>query len=179
MNIELLYQETIQKLRDNRRPLHKILPEQFDFFIQKINQNPPLETNELKKILCILAHSYSLYPPLVELIERELNKEHANDIYIALLHVSLAQIVPLKEREGITPSPLFFNALKNLLQKNDDEIVYWCLNIIEAMGPEAKKLVKTLNQIRPKSLFTYGKMKQENKKLIQIILKKWDEGYAE
>lgn len=138
MNIDQKYQEILQELKNNQRPIVNFTKVELNDF--KNIWEESLSNNfidKIRKILCIVDHTKLLNNQnLDEQIVKTLKIDNP-EVRIFALACSQRQIIEKMQLEGVSkaPTPLI-NALNLILETNSDqEVLEWILRTVERLGP--------------------------------------------
>lgn len=179
--IDVLYLETIEKLKNNQRPLLK-LDEEFVFILIEAFENLKLKTNqelelELKKILCLLSHTQNFSLKFLkyfkEICENKLKFKLTDDLIIYYLTASEKQIISPFLKEG-HPLPEFYVLyLKSLLKHSNPEVLEWTLRTISSTGPFTKLFKIEIRNLKPKLHLIFNKHQRWAFEIIDFLEKEW------
>lgn len=180
MILEKLYQETIEKLKRDERPLIKLTEEliaelksEWQKAISGVNNNGILDEEKLKKIMCILDNTQNMSAQFNELFFTTLAKLKEGDLLIYTLAASQKHVVEEALKTGVMIPGIYFDQLKKLLESKNPEVLEWTLRTIETMGPLSMRFKNEVKNIRPSFLKMFNQHQKSALQIVELLEKQW------
>ena len=177
MTINELYQDTIEKLKRDARPLIKLTPElilDIKNEWQKILSEKNLDESALKKILCILDNTQNMTSELNELFIKTFEKVTSPDLLIYVLAASQKHVIAESLRTGNMITSAYLEKLKELLKNKNPEVLEWTLRTIETMGPLSLRFVAEVQAAKPGVNKFLNKHLKSSSQIISLMEKQWE-----
>jgi len=181
MDYETLYNETIEKLKQNQRPKIKLSKEEINQLaaiwsdlLEKWNsQRKDNVTLQIHKILCILDNTQTLSGVFSPLIIKTLKMPFDQETLIYTLGASQKHIISKKGLDGEPVPGEFIQALKIVLDTKDPELLEWSLRTIEQLGNQSVKLKKEILEKKPSIFGLLNIHKKTTRHIIKLLEKRW------
>ncbi|MGZ3788641.1 MAG: hypothetical protein ACXVLQ_08970 [Bacteriovorax sp.] len=180
MDYQELYQETIEKLKRNERPLIKLTPELVEDLRtewQKALEGATIDEASLEKILCILDNTQNTSQEFNECFFTTMEKLHDQlpdgDLLIYTLAASQKHVVAHALRTGIMIHGDYFLSLKKFLKSKNPEVLEWTLRTIESMGPLSLRFKNEVREAKPGFLKLFNQHQQAAFQIIELLEKQW------
>lgn len=177
MDIESVYQEVMGKLKNNQRPLLKLTPDNFAFYLETLQaylKSTPLDLSNAHKVLLILGHGQSgdlrFEGPLLGLMS---HPEATSSLIISALSASQIHLIKQAKLEGRRASFAYLEALKKLLYHADPEVVEWSLRTLDQLGGQGILLKEDLRKIRPGISAVFNQHKKNIQQIVDMLLKRF------
>jgi hypothetical protein len=174
-----VYQETIEKLKNDRRPQVILTPEllaelraEWEKALatgsDKVSQN---ET--IKRILCILDNSQTTTSEFNELFFRTLKEIKDHELVVYALSASQKHVIANSFKTGTMISFEYFEILKNLIHDKNPEVKEWALRTVEGLGPMGLRLQKEVLAAKPGLMKIFNKHQKASSQIIEYLEKEW------
>jgi len=177
MDIDLAYQDVLEKLKNNQRPLLKFTPSEYQYFISELTDSinsEKLNDHKVEKILCLLGHTrggdLNLEGSLTSILSSP--KMNPRNLIFALAAAEI-HLIKQSKLEGRRVGHEFIEVLRNLLFHPHIEVVEWCLRTVDLLGGQAIILKKDLIKIRPGFFAIFNKHKRNIRSIIDMLLKRF------
>lgn len=174
MNIDQIFEKTINDLKQEKRPLHPFSPEDHQelkaYWHEQLAQQ---NLKEINKVLCLLEHSQTYSSECDELFIRSLKEIQDTQTLVFLLSASAKHIVTRSQRDGQRIAFAFIEALKELLSHQDPEVLEWVLRVIDQLGNQALILRPEIIKQKPSLLSVFNKHKKNSRMIIEMLEKRW------
>lgn len=176
MNIEELYTDTIDKLKNNVRPHVKLTP---DLILELKNKwqeaisKASVDESMLKKILCILDNTQNMSSEFNEQFIETFKKVKNHDLLIYTLAASQKHVIAEALRSGQMISIEYFEQLKILLKSKNPEVLEWTLRSIESMGPLSMRLKQDVREVKPSFLKLFNTHQKSALQIVELLEKQW------
>ncbi|MFT6070494.1 MAG: hypothetical protein ACJAT2_003176 [Bacteriovoracaceae bacterium] len=170
MNIEKLYDEIIDDLKQGKRGLRKLTASQIEGLINNWNRD------QLKLILCILDHSIEDLVCFDEPLIKAILEETEPELLIFLLGAAQKHSIAARAKDGFPPSSDFLNALKYVLASpliKNPEVLEWTLRTIEQLGMKSILFKKQILELKPGLGSLFNQHKKSSRQLIEHLEKRW------
>ncbi len=177
MKYQDIYAETINKLKNNQRPLVKLTPdliEELKDIWQAALLSESIDEASLKKILCILDNSQNMTSSFNELFFSSLDKVNNFEIIIYLLSASQKHVVGEALKSGQMIPIIYFEQLKKLLKSKNPEVLEWTLRTIEVLGPLSLRLKNEVRQVKPGFFSRINQHQKASYQIIELLEKQWE-----
>lgn len=180
MNYQILYQETLEKLKRGERPLIKLNPELIAH-LQKAwgeaLEQEELNAAALKQILCILDNTQNTRREFNGHFFTTLEKLRVHPKYDELLIYTLGasqkHVVSEALKSGVMIPAVYFDHLKKILETKNPEVLEWTLRTIESMGPLSLRLQKEVRALRPSVLKLFNEHQKAAFLIVDFLEKEW------
>lgn len=173
--IEQVYQETIEKLKKEHRPLIK-LDLEFEEELKK-KWTKALEDNdhhEIRKVLCLLDNTQNTSGAFEELFSNSLLKIDDPEMIVLVLGTSSKHMIVHAQKQARAINPEFTQALLSHLKTEDPEVLEWVLRTLEQYGPQSLRFKNDILKARPGILAFMNQHKKNSKQIIELLEKRWD-----
>jgi Fe-S-cluster formation regulator IscX/YfhJ len=175
--LEVLYEQTILKLKNNERPLIRLTPELIKDLKAEWNKaiDPEnVDSVALKKILCILDNTQNMTSELNEQFIKTLKKVKDQDLLIYTLAASQKHVINESLRTGNMISQEYLEKLKELLKNKNPEVVEWTLRTIETMGPLSLRFMNDVKNINLGFFKFLNKHNKSSEQIISLMKLQWE-----
>lgn len=175
MNIDELYQQTIDQLRGDRRAHLTFNQAQSERLRSEFHHAClQADTKSLTKILCLLEHAQVLRPLFdAEFLMAFAQFDHRPDLLILLLGTFKKQAIEARQKNGERLPFALLQALERLIEHPHPEVFEWVVRTIESMGSQSLYFQKILRKKRPNFLTSLNRHNKNAKMIIDLMLKKW------
>ena len=174
MNLEKEFNSTIEKLKNNERPLLKYTSIQFE---ELNNTWTNLLSNEnyseLFKVFCLLDNTQNYSDIFSENIFKTFDLTSDPQVIIYNLSAASKHIIAYNHQLGNRAPHDLVMKLKELLSHRDPEVLEWTLRTIEQLGSQALFLKDDIIKSRPGILAIFDKHKKASKQIIEMLEKRW------
>ncbi len=183
--IDLIYAQIIEKLKDGHRPHIEIDGELFEQITKKWQKvldgqkGQQVGLSELNKVFFILDHARSPQRGLTPLFCQTLDEisegpTESNETLIFTLGAAIKHIVELSQVSGNLIHYEFIEVLKKRLRNTKNpEILEWILRLIESMGRQGIKLQKEVRQAKPSILKALNPHSRAGRQIIDLLERQW------
>lgn len=174
-----LYRETIEKLRQGHRPQIKLTPELLTDLkgewekILAEGTDKALQSETLKKILCILDNSQNSTAEFNELFIKTLKNIKDHELIVYALSASQKHVVAESLKTGTMISFEYFEVLKNLIKDKNPEVKEWALRTIESLGPMSLRLKNEVLAAKPGLMKLFDKHQKASSQIIEYLENEW------
>lgn len=173
--IEDTYQETLEKLKKEIRPIIQLSAEEIEICLETWNSLLEQEAPEKDffPLLCILDHakrgSLKFSQPIKATLENRTEKE----LLLHTLSASHKVIIEECQRQGDRIPGDFILALKTTLDHSSPEVVEWTLRTIEALGHQSILLKEEVIKRRPGLSSLFNKHRLASQQLVDYLIERW------
>lgn len=178
IELETLFKDTIQKLKNNERPKIVLTPE----LIEKIKlewreviADSKIDTTRLQKLLCILDNTHNLTTEFQELIIDTLSKVKDAETTIYTLAAAKKHVIEENLKNGVMIPQKMMDELKKLLTHPEPEVFEWVLRTVDDLGPLGLRLRDDILKNRPGIGAFFNKHKKNSLEIIDHLEKKFNE----
>lgn len=175
-NIQEKYRETLDLLKEGKRPLIKLSDEEAEVLSQKwseLNESQAHE-DEYLPLLCIADHLTHSHPSLVDPLLYGLKNRKEPNLLVYLLTASMKVIVlDCEQRGNRFPFP-FLEALKEPLKHDNWEVIQWTLRVVDQLGDQSIYLKPDVLAKRPGLLSRVNPHARVVLELIDYLEKRWN-----
>ena len=176
--LEALYTEIIEKLKNHQRPQVRLSPELVslirDAWQGALKENDEsLQNSSLKKIFCILDNTQTTTSELNELFIQTLKEIKNNELIVYCLAASQKHLIGDSFKTGKMISYEFFDLLKNLVKDKNPEIKEWALRTIETLGPMSLRLKNEVLNSKPGLSKFINKHAKASQEIIDALEREW------
>ena len=178
-NYQRIYLDTIEKLKNGHRPQIKLTPELLAELKQEWEKalstgtDKVMQSETLKKILCILDNSQNTTSELNELFFKTLKEIKDHELIVYALSASQKHVIADALKSGKMISLEYFEILKNLLLDKNPEVKEWTLRTIESLGPLSLRLKQEVLAAKPGLLKMFNKHQKASSQLVEFLEKEW------
>lgn len=165
-SLDILYENTLNKLKMGNRPQIKLTPE----LIEGLKGKWQTDTH---KVLCILTHTQNSSSEFNELLIESFKVETNKETLIFLLGASEKQLISHALMTGNMMPSDFFLILKNLLTTKNPEVLEWTLRTIESMGPLSLRLKNEIKNARPSKMKFFNSHLRSCDEIINLLERQW------
>lgn len=179
MDYQNLYRDTIEKLKRGERPQIKLTPELIAHLREAWAKalDKEVDTESLKKILCILDNTQNMSREFNEHFLATLAKLRTHSRYDELLIYTLGasqkHVIGEALKSGVMIPQHFFDELKLLLQTKNPEVLEWTLRTIETMGPLSLRMQKEVRALKPSVLKLFNDHQKAAFQIVEFLEKEW------
>ena len=178
LELEALFKETINKLKNHERPKINLTPE----LIEKIKtewreiiSESKIDTTKLQKILCLLDNTHNLTTEFQELIIETLTKVKDAETMIYTLAAAKKHVIEENLKNGVMIPQKMMEELRRLLTHPEPEVFEWVLRTIDDLGPLGLRLRDDILKNRPGIGALFNKHKKNSLEIIDHLEKKFNE----
>lgn len=178
LELENLFKEIIQKLKNNERPkimLTADLIEKIKNEWHEIIADSKLDTIRLQKLLCILDNTHNLTTEFQSLIIETLAKVKDAETTIYTLAAAKKHIIEENLKNGVVIPQKMMDELKRLLTHPEPEVFEWVLRTVDDLGPLGLRLRDDILKNRPGIGAFFNKHKKNSLEIIDHLEKKFNE----
>lgn len=178
--LENLYQDTIEKLKNDIRPRIMLTPEMKAEIVriweESLNRGTDtIESNEkLKQIFCVLDNAHASTAEFNELFIRTLKVLKNSDLIIYALGAARKHVIEHALKTGDMISYEFFETMKSLLENKNPEVKEWTLRTIETLGPMSLRLKEEVIKAKPGILSLLNKHQKASAQIIDLLESEWN-----
>ncbi|MCO4792308.1 MAG: hypothetical protein KC493_01255 [Bacteriovoracaceae bacterium] len=178
MVIEETYNEILEKLREDKRPLLRLSPEDIQdlhtYWAGILDAEAPSKHQNIMKVLCILDHSQGLSRPLLPLFIETLKTVKNTEIQIFTLSASIKHIVETWFRTGDPLPSEYIVMITSLIETTKEpEVLEWLLRVVESCGGQSFKFKDVILKNRPGLLSLLNKHNRNSIEIIDLLVKRW------
>jgi len=174
MNIEAVFKQIIADLQANKRPQIKLSEDDLAHLAQAWEEvNNTKNWSDLFQILCILDNTVTLSSIFQKVILTTLKECHDSETLVLVLGAARKHIIEESHKRSERIKIDFLNALKDLLQSKDPEVLEWTLRLIESLGSQAIFLKEDVIAAKPGFMAIFNEHKKAAKQIIELLEKKW------
>jgi hypothetical protein len=175
MTYQQIYQDILEKLKNNQRPLIKLTPElisELKAEWEKALKNHG-ENETIKKILCILDNSQTTTSELNELFFKTLREIKDHELLVYALAASQKHVIADSFKTGTMMSAEYFEVIKKLLQDKNPEVKEWALRTVESLGPLSLRLKNEVLAAKPGFMKLFNQHQKASGQIIEYLEKEW------
>lgn len=174
MNIEILFNEIIEKLNRDERPLIKLSEDDHNFLREKWRQIIEAKNyNELVKIMCLLDNTFSLSTIHQQNILETLSHCDNDEITILCLGVARKHIIEANHKNSNRVDIDTLDIFKKLLTHKNPEVKEWTLRNIESLGAQSLYLKNDVLSAKPSFLKLLNENHRACAQIIELLEKRW------
>ena len=174
--LEEIYTQTIQKLKNQQRPLIRI---DRDLEVELTKKwKEALEKRDLvsvKKVLCLLDNSQNTSGAFEELFVQSLEQFRDPEMTILILGSSSNHMILHAQKEGRPIHDGYTKILLSLLKTQDPEVLEWVLRTIEQYGAQSIRFKNEILKAKPGLLAFTNQHKKNAKQIIELLERRWNE----
>lgn len=174
--LEEIYTQTLEKLKNHQRPLIKIDKALEDDLCHKWSQ--ALEQKDffsVQKVLCLLDNTQNSSGAFEELFARSLEEIQDPKMSVLILGSSTKHMIVHAQKEGRAIDSRFTRAVLSLLKTQDPEVLEWVLRVLEQYGPQSLRFKKEILEVKPGPLAFMNQHKKNAKQIIELLEKRWED----
>lgn len=172
MDINLKYQEIIEQLKQGHRYLKPL--DKNDVQILNDALNSEIDSEQIKKIFCILDNTQTNAIELKDSIIKMLENSNINDeIKIYALEASRKHIIDSYFKRGKRLPGEYIMCLQKLLESKNPELQEWTLRTIDECGSQSIIFRETVKKIRPRFFKIYNKHYRAVLQLCEYLERRW------
>lgn len=170
-----IYQDIIEKLKSNQRPLIKLTPELLSEIKTEWEKalKSGTENETIKKILCILDNTQSTTSELNDLFFKTLKEIKDHELLVYALAASQKHVIADSFKTGKMISMEYFEVLKKLLQDKNPEVKEWALRTIESLGPLSLRFKNEVLAAKPGFMKMFNQHQKASAQIIEYLEKEW------
>ena len=174
MNIEKTFNQIIEKLKSNQRPLLKLTQEDYLELSQKFAQARS-EKNEtlLQQVLCILDHTQNQSHLFDQDLYFLLKETQNPQLQVFALSAIQTHIILRQQKAGERLPMDLFEALKPLLKSRELEVIEWTLRTIEQTGRQSVILKQDVLLAKPGLKALFNKNAKNIKDIVELLEQRW------
>lgn len=183
MQIELVFNDIIEKLKSEQRPQIKLSSEDHEYLNQALSailKEANFKDPNLIKILCILDNTISLNTcykaNIIKLLNSCLPYEKEKDceeVIVLTLGVARKHIIEALHKDAQRIPIDVLDVFKILLSAKSGEIREWTLRNIESLGMQSFYLKEDVINSRPGFLKLFNQHNQACMQIIELLEKRW------
>ncbi|CBW27011.1 hypothetical protein BMS_2208 [Halobacteriovorax marinus SJ] len=173
MDINKEFEQVIEKLKKNERPLLKYSEDEFHAINEEWSKL--LETKnykDLHKIFCILDNTQNYSNIFSENIFKTFSIKD-DEILIYNLSAASKHIIAYHQKKGERTPFELLNIFKELLHHQSPEVLEWTLRTVEQLGSQAIFLKDDIIKAKPGIMSLFDKHKKASKQIIEMLEKRW------
>lgn len=172
IDIDQLFEQTIEQLQQGSRPRYPFSQEQQQFLVETCKQHRS-DHEMLTKILCIVDHMQGDSPLWEELIIEFLKPQTHDEILIHIMGISHRQVINRAQRQGDRLSFDFIQAFNPLLDSQNPEVLEWVLRTIEQMGAQSILLKEKVLDKKPGLKRLFNQHLKNGYEIIELLERRW------
>jgi hypothetical protein len=175
MTYQQIYQDILEKLKNNQRPLIKLTPELISELKTEWEKalKSKSENETIKKILCILDNTQTTTSELNELFLKTLKEIKDHELIVYALAASQKHVIADSFKTGTMMSAEYFEVLKKLLQDKNPEVKEWALRTVESLGPLSLRLKNEVLAAKPGFMKIFNQHQKASGQIIEYLEKEW------
>ncbi len=176
--LEQLYSEIIEKLKNHQRPQVRLSPELIGMLKEAWEgalkeHEESLQRSSLKKIFCILDNTQTTTSELNDLFIKSLKEIKNHELIVYCLAASQKHLVGDSLKTGKMISFEFFELLKTLVKDQNPEIKEWALRTVETLGPMSLRLKNEVLSAKPGLSKFINKHAKASQEIIDALEREW------
>ncbi|MCR9203228.1 MAG: hypothetical protein NXH75_01535 [Halobacteriovoraceae bacterium] len=173
--IDITYQETLEKLKNEIRPIIQLSPDEVEICLEAWNTllEQKASEREFFPLLCILDHAKTGSLKFSQPIKTTLESRTEEDLLLHTLSASHKVIIEECQRQGERIPGDFIFALKSTLDHSSPEVVEWTLRTIEALGHQSIILKEEVIKRRPGLSSLFNKHRKASQQLVDYLIERW------
>ena len=174
MNIEELYQKTIQSLEKGERALNRFTKDELGELVVLLEQELRSEnTEQLEKILCLVDHTATDDGRFEPVIIQALGSDLPPRLIVFALNCARKHILQAYFKRGNRLQFDFLSTLQKLLHSKSPEVVEWTLRTIEECGNQGVFFLKDLDKIKPAPWKWFNPHQRAVREIITLLERRW------
>lgn len=172
IQLEEIYTKILSEIEQGHRGLVRLTSIELDFLNTELERS--LDNSEkLKKVLCIVEHSATLYGPFEKNIIKVLTSPLPETHLIFALNCSRKHIIEARFSRGQRLEYEFLETLRALLYHSNPEIVEWTLRTIEGAGNQGVYFLKEFDKIKPPLWKWFNSHQRAVVEIITLLQRRW------
>ncbi len=172
MNIEALYQDILEQLKEGKRPMLELSQNEIDTLVQEWERRCHSPEN-LRPLLAIFDHCRKEHQEFQALLIKTLQSVQDSETLIFTLSAFQKHVIEFYQKRGLRFPMKILESFKTLLQHQNFEVLEWTLRTIEQLGPQGIVLKESLIMRKPGFLQGLRPQQKIIKQLIEIIFQNW------
>lgn len=174
MNIDELYQKTIESLEKGERALNRFTKDELGQLVEQLEAElKNQDTARLEKILCLVDHTATDDGRFGPAIREALSKNLAPRLLVFALNCARKHVIQAKFKRGHRLDGEFLIILQKLLHSKEPEVVEWTLRTIEECGNQGVFFLRDLDKIKPAPWKWFNPHQRAVREIITMLERRW------